>query len=54
MQRSNTQSISNDDTNKNAIVSLSEMGYVKNHRRADSAYKRRKNILYPLQRTGNY
>lgn len=41
MQRPSTQSNSNGNTNKNELDSSSEIGYVKNHRRADSTYKGR-------------
>jgi len=52
MQRPSAQSNFNGATNKNALVSSSEIGYVKNHRRADSAYKLLKNNLYPLLHKG--
>lgn len=53
MQWPSIKSNSNGNTNKNALDSSSEIGYV-NHQRAESTYKRLNNILYPLQHTGSY
>ena len=53
MQWPCAQSNFNGATNKNALVSSSEIGYVKNHRRANSAYKLLKNNSYPLQHKGS-